>query len=412
MSNIGNIPNNVMNGIQKMFACNGFDEEFVCFLENYNDLKECTFFMYSDNEGEDFPEVFKSNFDKDFAIVEIGCSDKYYMIDEKVCQDMIRDKVAYYDMDFCVELDTQAVSYLKNMFKDFDDVNIPQDKQELFFYLNQKHVNYSSIPYILENAGKKDSNKSKDIYLNLKSYEIFKHFDFITYQKTGEIKYDLDESNILLSVDDAYNRIVSNYWNEVMRSTFQVQKALYCLLIEAALIEFQNSKKSAPNKMRMLIDFILSKFGVFSEREMIICYRYFEHDERTKKFFKKVHKDSKDLKKTLNGMAWDLTHVRTVEKFYVLKPIETCKLAIHPILTYDNGLKEVLKLCPVKKIVVYNDIVIPCLKNTFYELMPEASDLMFKPEIMEQRKSIFDKLDFDQLVSEMEEKLDRVLDAV
>lgn len=42
--------------------------------------------------------------------------------------------------------------------------------------------------------------------------------------------------------------------------------------------------------------------------------------------------------------------------------------------------------------------------------MPEASELMFKPEIMEQRKDIFDKLDFDQLVSEMEEKLDRVLE--
>ena len=40
MSNNGNIPNNVMSGIQKMFACNGFDEEFVCFLENYNDLKD------------------------------------------------------------------------------------------------------------------------------------------------------------------------------------------------------------------------------------------------------------------------------------------------------------------------------------------------------------------------------------
>lgn len=97
-------------------------------------------------------------------------------------------------------------------------------------------------------------------------------------------------------------------------------------------------------------------------------------------------------------------------EFYVLKPNETCKLAIHPILTYDNGLKEVLKLCPVKKIAVYNDIVIPCLKTTFHELMPEANELMFQPDIMEQRKEIFDKLDFDQLVSEMEKKLDRVIE--
>lgn len=61
---------------------------------------------------------------------------------------------------------------------------------------------------------------------------------------------------------------------------------------------------------------------------------------------------------------------------------------------------------------VSDTIVIPCLKNNFYELMPEARELMFKPEIIQQRKDIFDKLDFDQLVSEMEEKLDKVLKEV
>ena len=53
-----------------MFSCNGFIEEFACLSEYYEDLKECSFFVYSDNEGIELPKFLKSNYENDFAIID------------------------------------------------------------------------------------------------------------------------------------------------------------------------------------------------------------------------------------------------------------------------------------------------------------------------------------------------------
>lgn len=405
MSEKRRIPDNVMQGIMKMFSCDNFWEELACFYMNYNDLKDCSFFIYSDNEGQELPTVFKTNYENDFAIIEIGFSDRYYAIDSKICKDMLMTGVAYYNLDICVELDTQAVSYLKKMFKSVDEVDIPSDKHELLIYLNRTDVNYSCLPYMVENAGKISKNNFEQIYLNLKSYELFKNFDYNSYIDAGIKKYKNDEANMQIETDELFACIQTEDFLYNMQDSYDMQETIFCLLIKAVLIEWDNSKKSAINKMRILIDYVNETLGVFCEREMAVCFYFFEHHKRTEKFFKKAKKECKEVESAINGMAWDLAHVRMLEKSYNLIVEDNIKFGIHPLLTYDNGLKDILSLYPIKKMAIFDGFTIPCFKNKFTDLVPDAIELLFDPEVVEKRRRTFERRNIEVIKDSLKAEL-------
>lgn len=400
------IPKHIKLAIQQMFECDGFKEEFEYFITHLNELKNCSFIIYSDENGQEFPAVLKEDLNSDFEVIEAGCSSKFYVLDSAVCEDMINKGVAEYNLDICIELDTQVVSYLKNIFRGLSEINIPTDKMKLFSYLGRKDVNYSSLPYLFENAQKIDLSNFQECYLTLKSYEMFKDFDFKRYIDKNEIHFATDESNMLINVDNTFNMLKSRTYFENMIDLYDMQKNIYCLLMKAIGIEILNSKKSATNKMKMLIEFVNSELGIFCEREMAICYYYFNHDERTKKFFRKTNVNSKNVVKTIKGMAWDLTHVRLIERLFDFKVTDTIKFGIHPMLTYDNGLKEVLKLYPIKKIAIYDGYTIPSFKQKFYELYPNAIELLFEEQIAAMRKYVFENRNLQELIKGLEREIE------
>lgn len=50
-------------------------------------------------------------------------------------------------------------------------------------------------------------------------------------------------------------------------------------------------------------------------------------------------------------MVWDLIHIRLIEQQFTLKPTDEVRFAIHVLLTYDDGLKEILQINPIEQIV-------------------------------------------------------------
>lgn len=396
------IPENVMMAIQKMFLCEGFEQEFKCFYENYEDLKECSFFMYSDTIGVDFPEYFKWRTDEDFALLEIGVSEKYYAIDALICDEMLRTSKTDYALDICVELDTQAVSYLKNIFKNVDEINIPESKKGLFLFLSNSNVNYSDIFYVLENARKITKDCFEECYLNLKSYEVFKNLDLCLYMSTGQKKFMVDEGTMAVTVDTLFSDMKKEEFYRAWKDVYDIQENIFCLLAKAVLIENGNSKKSAENKMKMLIEFVNDSLGVYCEREMAICYYFFKHDKNTEKFFKKTKVNSKNVRETIESMAWDLTHVRLIERMYDFTFLGPVKFGIHPILTYDTGLREVLRLYPIKKIAIYEGYVIPWFKTSFREIFPLADELIHHSDVVRERKKVFISRNIECIKKELE----------
>lgn len=396
------LPENVRNAIYEMFLCNNLLEHLACYRYFYEELKECTFVAFSEHEGTKLPEPLCTNYDNDFAVINIGCANQYYAVNRQIYEEMIGTGKSDYNIDVCVELDTQAVSYLKGIFVEYNQVLDCHKIKPLIEYLQLPGVDYSCIPYLVENAAKKDGINKIECYRNIKSFMLFKSFNYSAFLQNGICEYDRQEEDIQLDADGLFNDMFSEKFTQAYEDFFKTQKSLYILLLKAIYIEFTNSKKSTQNKIMELFDFVNEKLGFVAERELEVCYYYFKHDDKTKKFFKRIQRNSKDLLNTISGMAWDLTHIRLIEQEFAIRPTDGVRFAIHTLLTFDNGLKEILQINPIEQIVFYKDISIPKLKYRWFDKIPGAEEKLFSEESRKRRWQTFEKMDVDKLKTVLE----------
>lgn len=403
------IPEDVKEAINEMFLCKNLMEHMGCFQHFYEELKDCTFVVFSEDEGTELPEALHSNYDNDFAIINIGSTNRYYAVNSTIYEEMLRTGRSDYYIDVCVELDTQAVSYLKNIFEEYNKIPDYDKIRKMIEYLQLPEVNYCCVPYLVENAAKKDDINVIDCYKNIKSFMLFKSFDFSVFEEKGECAYVRQEEDIQIDVDGLYNDMLSEKFYQAYENLFRMQKALYVLLLKTVCIEFTN-RKSAKNKVMELFDFVNEQLGFIAERELEVCYYYFNHHEKTKKFFKKVQKNSKDLLHTINGMAWDLIHIRLIEQQFTLKPTDEVRFAIHVLLTYDDGLKEILQINPIEQIVFYKDILIPKLKHFWIDNIPGAKEKLLSEENRRRRHQAFVEKDVNELTRTLEAELLSICD--
>ena len=400
-----NIPEDVKEAINEMFLCKNLTEHMACFQHFYKELKDCTFVVFSEDEGTELPEALHSNYDNDFAIINIGSANRYYAVNSEIYREMLRTGRSDYYIDVCVELDTQAVSYLKNIFEEYNQIPDCDKIRKMIEYLQLPEVNYSCVPYLVENASKKDVINKIECYKNIKSFMLFKAFNFTGFWNDGECNYDRQEEDIQIDADGLYNDMLSEIFHQTYDKFFEMQKAIYVLLLKTICIEFSNPKKSAKNKIMSLFDFVNEQLGFIAERELEVCYCYFNHDEMTKKFFKKVQRNSNDLLDTINGMAWDLTHIRLIEQQIMFRPTDEVRFAIHMLLTFDNGLKEILQINPIEQIVFYEEIPIPKLKHFWVDNIPDAKEILLSDENKRKRQQTFSEMDVDKLRRILEEEL-------
>ncbi len=399
------IPENIKFAINQMFSCHGMEEHMACYQHYYGDLKDCMFLVFSDKEGTQLPSALCTNYDNEFAIINLGCTDSYYAVNAQIYEEMVRSGESNYYIDVCVDLDTQAVSYLKNVFVKYDQIPECEKIRELIQYLQLPEVNYSCLPYLIENAAKKEDLDYIECYKNIYSFMLFKAFNYEKLLQVGICEYNKLEEEISIDADGLYHDMRSERFAQYYGDFFEMQKSVYILLLKAICIELTNSKKSAKNKMVELLDFINNKLGFIPERELEICYHYFNHEDATKKFFKRVQKNSNNLLETISGMAWDLVHIRLIESEFLARPVDEARYAIHMLLTFDNGLKEILQINPIEQIAFYEGIPIAKLKTYWIAEMPEVQERIINEEIKAIRRQTFATRDVKQLQSVLEDEL-------
>ena len=83
------------------------------------------------------------------------------------------------------------------------------------------------------------------------------------------------------------------------------------------------------------------------------------------------------MSKTINGMSWDSARTRFWSKNVHIYRIKRVLSTIHVLLTYDNGLKEILKINPIEQIAIYNGVSVVKFKHQSIDYVPEAEEKTF-----------------------------------
>ena len=184
--------------------------------------------------------------------------------------------------------------------------------------------------------------------------------------------------------------------------------AIKLILLKVAIIEFKYPKKGLKYKIKLLLEFINKQLGCIMEREIAICYLFLARDTRVKKFFKKIKSNCPDILKYIDGMAWDLNHLRYLE--YAMASFKNknknSMYELCSIITFDYGLQEVLEAYPIKRCAIYKDIFLPVFETPLYNLIKEIENLQdYMYSTKEIRMNTFKNIDYKILIYELEREL-------
>lgn len=228
--------------------------------------------------------------------------------------------------------------------------------------------------------------------------------DVEIYIKNGEIRYTKNEDEIEQLSIGMYQLMEQGNQNERMSSFWKRQEASYLLLLKAVIINF-SSNRNARHKFEELFNFVNDDLGVVLEREMVICYHFFNRDHLVDKFFKRIQTTNKDLIKDIYGMSWDLFHIRHMEFMMGKQLLEEASYTVFSLLTFDRGMAECIEVCPIRKYIISEEKLYPLFEYGIRNILSEKDfDNMYMDNI-EKRQNIVGKSNYNILKLQLENEI-------
>ncbi|MBC2117986.1 hypothetical protein [Listeria booriae] len=310
----------------------------------------------------------------------------------------------------CINFDTNVVSYMDSLFLTKDKAS----KMDVYLFLRsileQRKGDFTCNPYTFENCTKLDDrNVLEGVRRSLGAFCMYRSFNNV------EEFDDYFESPSTLFFSEKIVKEVNDFVDMMFKmknfidkgDILLLQKPIHALLLQAVIIRF-SSNKGIKFKASQLFDFFVNKLGIFMERELAICYLYLNNDKRIERFFGRIQANNKDILAVLEGMSWDLQHIRNLEKYMTTSDYENANFEIHALATFDNGLKDMLSVYPIEGFSFKEgrDSRTVTFQYEFSEFIKEIDVESYKNKRRQERRHvIFKKTDFDYLIREQQAEL-------
>lgn len=376
-------------------------EALQIYVDNTSLLNNYCFIFFGEY-GSPLPSFCIDNLSNTYSILSLPNKSHIFVLDEQRCHEMLINDTSTYSIGICLELDTQVVSYIEKAFSSEDGFKKYADLMSLIL---SKGFDYSCWPYMIENCTKmSDPTIYRHIYQSLLSFNYLKTLKNTELSTLSvPIKYP---SALYVETDNLIYQMRAMAQREEMSTFLNLRKAIYCLLLKSIILNL-SSRKSPDNKMRKLLDFVNLELGVYLERELAICYMYFDKRECTKKFFKRIQNGTRDILSSVTSMSWDLFHIRSLE-FLTQNDVDQHQpFSLHSLVTYDLGLRDILSAYPISALVLHPQQIAPyCLQQTpLYDLIPNINFTEVFANQAEQRRKIAAMVDYDTLIPRLEQNL-------
>ncbi|MDQ3745132.1 MAG: hypothetical protein M3444_12185 [Acidobacteriota bacterium] len=155
----------------------------------YSHREECDTVMPSKNWPRSFP---RGGF-----LRSLFAYDNLYFLNQRIVEDQILRRESSLNIDITVEFDTNVASYVEAFVENKVTPNRDMVKDVLDFVLTTQEVNFGYNFYALENAqGFFNSGQIPSIRRNLKAILKLDYMDRGGYQKSGEIRLNIDDNEL------------------------------------------------------------------------------------------------------------------------------------------------------------------------------------------------------------------------
>lgn len=344
----------------------------------YRDLLKGYKFIFPSEAGTQTGYSANKEFSNGAAIRSLFDSDRVWVLDNNTVNEMHENGVSHFPIDYSISLDTMSLSYLEPYINGKHSA-LPSDFKEVFDFISDESVNVDPMLYQIENSENLNSDYNLTrIYQKIKAYEFLRNFNSTLYLKEGIISSTASEQELEIKAQKTISKLL---YSRTGKNNLSENNVLFnvvsSFLFKMILIQNTMKKENLEDKLLELLHFAHYDMRIFCFREMLIAKRYFEEDDKFP-FFNKIKTNGKNLLTVVNGMAWDLFHIRYLEKFLTINGEDNARYFFPAILTIDKRFIDLLKMNSLKAIAINNDLneIQPLYKLDFYQEYSTVSNLL------------------------------------
>lgn len=332
--------------IQEIATAEFFSESLALFNVTKEMLGDCKFIFAADNGPLPGLSVGR-DFENGSAVRSLFSTERVLVLDKETLNEMSKG-TAKFQIDYSISLDTQALSYLEPYIIG-NSSKLPKDFKEIFSFISQGNVFVDPLPYIHENYQNLTNEKSAErIFSKLKAYEVLRNLDIGELENKSIVKASISEEELMSITQQQISRMYRDLDNAPYMKELDISfNYQYAHLLKMICIQLENPKKSRYQKISEFLDFCHFDVSAIGFREIFIACEFFEKGQKLG-FFSKIQKNKKDLFQIVKGMAWDLYHIRQMERASTMRPDQRARYFFPSFLTCDKRLVEVLDLYPLK----------------------------------------------------------------
>ncbi|WP_097302869.1 hypothetical protein [Pseudomonas chlororaphis] len=203
---------------------------------------------------------------------------------------------------------------------------------------NKYSLQTDLIPFLFENLRLSRNDTKNDRPLNtILAFKKLDHLDLKAFEKNPKKPlFQCDEEDLIKSSIKTYEDLVNA--KEVKN---REHKALFTqvILFELAIIWLKRPSNSE-TAFRDLIDFCVLHLKKLPKYELLLSLKFLENPTKIR-FFGPLSGVSKKLTKELRGMAWDISHMRSLETLSTAS--NHGSFFIPFFVSFDERFSEILK---------------------------------------------------------------------
>ncbi len=315
-------------------------------------------FIFAVPKGISLNGLINRKFSKTATSISLFGDSEVLFLDARTLSEKSSDGVNLLAIDYSIGLDTQAASYLRRLTQGERSDGLPEDVAEVIAFIAEGHINIDPLPYVLENIVSLEDRKTLGAFeATLEAYAHLRSIDAGLFQRCGVVRSRHSADRHAREVAALKHTLLhAPEMKAVARELCVFQLTKKAILLKSVLIQWESPQKSLHAKIEKLLAFMHVKLGKVSQRELVLASTYFEQHQNLL-FFRKIQtgKPFEKLIKEINGMSWDLAHLRGMERIGTFEPFDFARHTVPGFLTFDEGLADVLRTNSLRVFAVRQD---------------------------------------------------------
>lgn len=262
----------------------------------------------------------------------------------------------------CISFDLNIVSQLRYLNNKINSDEVLKNVEDI---CKSQECSFDIMPYIIENYCKDINNLgiNKETFEDIKNFETM--FPFKNYK---------EETNPI-SLEERIKKLTSFYQSKKFKTTSlylykEIYEVEYTYLLAIVFIYLKYIKLSSNHKLEKFYEFCNNYIKAFHPCSCNLAKLFYENNAL--KFFRHIQKNNKNIIQDIKNMAWDLFHLRFMEKSLGFSHTDPEIIMIPIFISKDKGLNEIRKAyqvnCVFKNLKTrqcfFNYAINPITKNT------------------------------------------------